>query len=161
MIRIFNKNMDSKEKAYKIAKEQMYDKDSFSQWLGIEVVDLDVGKAVLKMTVRAEMTNGFGIAHGGIAYDWVVCVFVLPALCRPEISCWPGRLASRGGGAQPSPPHGADQPDSGDDFALLCIRGPLRLTRLRGLVLSSQGIENVTICVNFSAKAHGSREAVK
>lgn len=61
--------MDSKEKAYKIAKQQMYDKDSFSQWLGIEVIDLDAGKAVLKMIVRAEMTNGFGIAHGGISYS--------------------------------------------------------------------------------------------
>ncbi|CAA6800951.1 MAG: Phenylacetic acid degradation protein PaaD, thioesterase [uncultured Aureispira sp.] len=61
--------MDSKEKAYKIAKEQMYDKDAFSQWLGIEIVALDAGKAVLKMMVRAEMTNGFGIAHGGITYS--------------------------------------------------------------------------------------------
>jgi len=61
--------MNSKEKAYKIAKQQMYDKDSFSQWLGIEVVGLDAGKAVLKMTVRAEMTNGFGMAHGGITYS--------------------------------------------------------------------------------------------
>lgn len=61
--------MDSKEKAYKIAKEQMYDKDSFSQWLGIEILDLDAGKAILKLTVRAEMTNGFGIAHGGITYS--------------------------------------------------------------------------------------------
>lgn len=61
--------MDSKEKAYKIAKEQMYDGDAFSQWLGIDIVSLDAGKAVLKMLVRAEMTNGFGIAHGGITYS--------------------------------------------------------------------------------------------
>ena len=61
--------MNSKEKAYKIAKEQMYDQDSFSQWLGIKIVDLDAGKAVLQMTVRPEMTNGFGIAHGGITYS--------------------------------------------------------------------------------------------
>lgn len=61
--------MNSKEKAYKIAKQQMYDKDAFSQWLGIEIVDLDAGKAVLSMIVRKEMTNGFGIAHGGITYS--------------------------------------------------------------------------------------------
>jgi acyl-CoA thioesterase len=61
--------MDSKEKAYKIAKQQMYDVDPFSQWLGIEIIDLDAGIAELQMTVRKEMTNGFDIAHGGITYS--------------------------------------------------------------------------------------------
>jgi acyl-CoA thioesterase len=27
------------------------------------------GRSVLRMTVRKEMTNGFGIAHGGITYS--------------------------------------------------------------------------------------------
>lgn len=61
--------MTPKEKAYKIAKEQMYDNDPYSQWLGIEILDLNAGVAKLQMTVRKEMTNGFGIAHGGITYS--------------------------------------------------------------------------------------------
>jgi len=61
--------MTSKEKAHQIAKKQMYDNDAFSQWLGIEIIELDAGKAVLQMTVRQEMTNGFDIAHGGISYS--------------------------------------------------------------------------------------------
>lgn len=61
--------MDSREKAYQIAKEKMYDNDAFSQWLGIEILSLDAGSAVLQMTVRKEMTNGFDIAHGGITYS--------------------------------------------------------------------------------------------
>lgn len=61
--------MKTKEKAYKIAKELMYKQDAFSQWLGIEIIDLDVGKAILRMNVREEMANGFGIAHGGITYS--------------------------------------------------------------------------------------------
>lgn len=61
--------MDSKEKAIAIAQRQMYDNDAFSQWLGIQIVELDAGKAVLQMTIRPEMTNGFKIAHGGIAYS--------------------------------------------------------------------------------------------
>lgn len=61
--------MTSKEKAYAIAKNQMYDNDAFSKWLGIEIIDLDEGFAVLKMTLRQEMTQGFGIAHGGITYS--------------------------------------------------------------------------------------------
>ena len=47
----------------------MYDNDAFSQWLGIEVVEVKDGYCELKMTVRKEMLNGFQIAHGGIAYS--------------------------------------------------------------------------------------------
>jgi acyl-CoA thioesterase len=47
----------------------MFDNDAFSQWLGIEILDLDAGFALVQMTVRAEMTQGFGIAHGGITYS--------------------------------------------------------------------------------------------
>ncbi len=49
---------------------KMYDNDAFSQWLGIEVVEVKDGNCELKMTVREEMLNGFQIAHGGIAYSF-------------------------------------------------------------------------------------------
>ena len=48
---------------------KMYDNYAFSQWLGIEVVEVKDGYCELKMTVRKEMLNGFQIAHGGIAYS--------------------------------------------------------------------------------------------
>ena len=43
--------------------------DAFSQWLGIEVVDIKPGYAKLKMQVRPEMVNGFNVSHGGIAFS--------------------------------------------------------------------------------------------
>lgn len=46
----------------------MYDNDFFSQWLGIERVLVEKGKCSLKMTIRKEMLNGFGILHGGVAF---------------------------------------------------------------------------------------------
>lgn len=49
--------------------QQMYDGDAFSQWLGIKVIEVRPGFAKLEMTVREEMCNGFGIAHGGISYS--------------------------------------------------------------------------------------------
>ena len=49
--------------------EQMLEKDFFSKWLGIEVVEVREGKCILQMKVRKEMLNGFGIAHGGITYS--------------------------------------------------------------------------------------------
>ena len=48
---------------------KMFDKDAFSQWLGIKIVDVSEGYCQLKMIVRKEMLNGFQIAHGGIAYS--------------------------------------------------------------------------------------------
>jgi len=50
--------------------EMMMAKDYFSQWLGIEVLEVKEGASKLKMIVRGEMLNGFGIAHGGITYSF-------------------------------------------------------------------------------------------
>lgn len=43
--------------------------DAFSKWLGIEIMKIKPGFAKISMEVRAEMNNGFGITHGGIAYS--------------------------------------------------------------------------------------------
>ena len=48
---------------------RMYDHDWFSQWLGIERLEVSMGRCVLRMKIRKEMLNGFAIAHGGIAYS--------------------------------------------------------------------------------------------
>ena len=49
--------------------KKMYQNDAFSQWLGIEIERVEVGMVCLSMQIRAEMTNGFGIAHGGITFS--------------------------------------------------------------------------------------------
>ncbi len=48
---------------------KMFNQDAFSQFLGIEIVDVSEGHCQLKMKVREEMLNGFQIAHGGISYS--------------------------------------------------------------------------------------------
>lgn len=47
---------------------RMFDNDPFSQWMGMSLVDIRRGTCKLKMTVRKEMLNGFGVAHGGITF---------------------------------------------------------------------------------------------
>ena len=53
--------------------EQVVDKmmshDLFSQWLGIQILEVKLGYCRISMRVRKEMLNGFGIAHGGITYS--------------------------------------------------------------------------------------------
>ncbi|MEX2180557.1 MAG: hotdog fold thioesterase [Gemmatimonadaceae bacterium] len=48
--------------------ERMMATDAFSRWLGVEVLEVGVKRATIRMTVRPEMVNGFGTAHGGIVY---------------------------------------------------------------------------------------------
>jgi acyl-CoA thioesterase len=59
----------SNTKANKIVNKMMAE-DKFSQWLGIETILIEQGHCILKMKIREEMVNGFGISHGGIAFSF-------------------------------------------------------------------------------------------
>ena len=64
----------------------MIKNDLFSQWLGIEVLDIKEGYSKIKMTVRAEMVNGFGIVHGGIAFSLADSAFAFACNNRNVLS---------------------------------------------------------------------------
>ncbi|MFZ9613506.1 MAG: PaaI family thioesterase, partial [Crocinitomicaceae bacterium] len=49
--------------------ETMLQQDAFSQLLGMELLEIEPGFCVLRCKVTSQMTNGFGIAHGGITYS--------------------------------------------------------------------------------------------
>ena len=42
--------------------------DSFSQALGMEVVEVRPRAATVRMTVRDDMRNGFGVCHGAVPF---------------------------------------------------------------------------------------------
>ncbi|MBX9857096.1 MAG: hotdog fold thioesterase, partial [Gemmatimonadaceae bacterium] len=44
-------------------------RDAFSQLLGMEVLEVGEGRAVLRMAVRENMVNGFGTLHGGALFS--------------------------------------------------------------------------------------------
>lgn len=50
-------------------QQAMLARDVFSRWLGVDVIDIGPGTCTLSMTVRGEMLNGFGVAHGGIVFS--------------------------------------------------------------------------------------------
>jgi acyl-CoA thioesterase len=50
------------------AAERMFAADQASQALGIELLEIGVGSAVLRMKVAGTMVNGHGIAHGGYVF---------------------------------------------------------------------------------------------
>ncbi len=47
---------------------KMLSQDAFSTWLGIEILECEIGRCRVAMTVRKEMLNSMGKAHGGISY---------------------------------------------------------------------------------------------
>lgn len=49
--------------------EKMLSLDAFSSWLGIEILECEIGRCKVAMTVRKEMLNSMGKAHGGISYS--------------------------------------------------------------------------------------------
>lgn len=55
--------------------DKMMANDAFSQWLGITVLEIKDGYSKIQMTVRPEMMNGFGTAHGGIAFSFADSAF--------------------------------------------------------------------------------------
>ncbi|HEV7330335.1 MAG TPA: hydroxyphenylacetyl-CoA thioesterase PaaI [Flavisolibacter sp.] len=66
--------------------DKMMQHDAFSQWLGIEVIAAGEGYAKLQMTLRAEMLNGFGVVHGGVAFSLADSAFAFACNSRNNLS---------------------------------------------------------------------------
>jgi acyl-CoA thioesterase len=64
----------------------MLQNDLFSQWLGISLIEINEGYCKIKMTVREEMINGFGIVHGGIAFSLADSAFAFACNNRNVLS---------------------------------------------------------------------------
>ncbi len=75
-----NKNFAEKVVAHMMAH------DLFSQWLGISVIEIREGYSKIKMTVRPEMINGFGIVHGGVAFSLADSCFAFACNNRNVLS---------------------------------------------------------------------------
>ena len=59
--------MDEDEQARQQAA-RMWEGDTASRALGIELVDVGAGRATARMTVRSSMLNGHGSCHGGYLF---------------------------------------------------------------------------------------------
>ncbi|KAB8151708.1 hotdog fold thioesterase [Kordia sp. TARA_039_SRF] len=48
---------------------KMLSQDPFSTWLGTEILECEIGRCKVGLTIRKEMLNSMGKAHGGISYS--------------------------------------------------------------------------------------------
>lgn len=64
----------------------MMQDDAFSNLLGMKVLDVQEGYSLVQMEVTKEMVNGFGIAHGGIAFSLADSAFAFACNNRNNLS---------------------------------------------------------------------------
>jgi len=64
----------------------MMQNDFFSQWMGVEVLDVKEGYSKIKMVIRKEMVNGFGIVHGGLPFSLADSAFAFACNNRNNLS---------------------------------------------------------------------------
>ncbi len=57
----------------------MMSHDSFSQWLGVEVMKVRKGYCQIRMITRNEMLNGHQLTHGGISFSLADSAFAFAA----------------------------------------------------------------------------------
>jgi acyl-CoA thioesterase len=84
--------------------EAMWKDDAASQGLGMAIVAVKCGEATLSMTIRPDMVNGHGIAHGGFIFTLADSAFAFACNSRNERAVAaqgsisfirPGRLGDR------------------------------------------------------------------
>jgi acyl-CoA thioesterase len=76
---------DKDQLAQSVVKRMMRE-DLFSQWLGIEILEVREGYSRIRMTLRPEMVNGFGVVHGGIAFSLADSAFAFACNNRNNLS---------------------------------------------------------------------------
>jgi acyl-CoA thioesterase len=79
-------NQTGKDDLAKKVVEKMMRDDLFSQWLGIEILEIKEGYSKLKMLVRQEMVNGFAVVHGGVAFSLADSAFAFACNNRNNLS---------------------------------------------------------------------------
>jgi acyl-CoA thioesterase len=77
--------MDKKQFAQQVVNH-LLEKDYFSKWLGIEILEIKEGYSKIKMTIRNEMVNGFGIVHGGVTFSLADSAFAFACNNRNNLS---------------------------------------------------------------------------
>lgn len=66
--------------------EEILNRDNFSRWLGIKLLEIGEGYSKIQMEIRDEMINGLGIVHGGVSFALADSAFALACNSRNNLS---------------------------------------------------------------------------
>lgn len=65
---------------------EMFDRDTASKSLGIELLEAGAGQATTRMRVTAEMVNGHGMTHGGFVFALADTAFACACNSRGPVT---------------------------------------------------------------------------
>lgn len=77
--------MTPKERAEKSA-DAMWAEDGASQWIGMTLVSVDEGQAVMLLVVEKHHCNGHGMCHGGITFALADSAFAFACNSRNQMT---------------------------------------------------------------------------
>lgn len=77
---------EEKDKRAAAVVDHMMAHDRFSQWLGIQVLEIREGFSKVSIVIRPEMINGFGIIHGGVTFSLADSAFAFACNNRNVLS---------------------------------------------------------------------------
>ncbi len=75
--------MTPKERA-EASAAAMWADDAASKWFGMEIAEIDPGRAVLELTVAEHHCNGHGICHGGVTFALADSAFAFACNSRNQ-----------------------------------------------------------------------------
>jgi acyl-CoA thioesterase len=78
--------LNEKDQLANSVVSHMIENDYFSQWMRVEVLEIKEGFSKIKMTIRKEMVNGFGIVHGGLPFSLADSAFAFACNNRNNLS---------------------------------------------------------------------------
>lgn len=64
----------------------MLERDQFSKWLGLELLEFRAGYVRLQAVIRPEMMNGIGSLHGGVTFAMADSAFAFTCNMENNIS---------------------------------------------------------------------------
>jgi acyl-CoA thioesterase len=76
----------SAEEVARRSVDRMWSADAASRALGMELVEVAPGRAVVAMTVRADMVNGHGVCHGGLVATLADSAFAVACNSRGPVT---------------------------------------------------------------------------
>ncbi len=82
----------------------MLDRDAFSAWLGVQVIEVKPQRVAIRMTVRNDMLNGFGVCHGGVTFAFADSALAFASNTHGKLT-----VSIENSIRYPAPAHSGDQ----------------------------------------------------
>jgi acyl-CoA thioesterase len=78
-------SMSPQERARKSA-DAMWSTDQASKWFGMELLEVDEGRATMGLTIEAHHCNGHFICHGGVIFSLADSAFAFACNSRNQVT---------------------------------------------------------------------------